>query len=115
MWLVKRRYKPSEDKTPFERITEGQRIDYNFVKPHMGLEGKTPADASGIKLEGDNNAGWHYFGMRERVTLNEDKNLRHEEGSLISSSENVIFSGRISSSFGLSRFSRKSDRLDFRL
>jgi len=55
MWLVKRRYKPSEDKTPFERITEGQRIDYNFVKPHMGLEGKTPADASGIKLEGNNN------------------------------------------------------------
>jgi hypothetical protein len=53
--LVKRRYKPSEDKTPFERIAEGQRIDYNFVKPHMGLEGKTPADASGIKLEGENN------------------------------------------------------------
>ena len=35
-------------KTP---IAEGQRIHYNFVKPHMGLEGKTPAEASGIKLE----------------------------------------------------------------
>jgi hypothetical protein len=35
-------------KTP---IAEGQRIHYNFVKPHMALEGKTPAEASGIKLE----------------------------------------------------------------
>jgi hypothetical protein len=39
-------------KTP---IAEGQRIHYNFVKPHMALKGETPADASGIKLEGDNN------------------------------------------------------------
>jgi transposase-like protein len=35
-------------KTP---IAEGQRIHYNFVKPHIGLEGKTPAEASGLKLE----------------------------------------------------------------
>ena len=35
-------------KTP---IAEGQRIHYNYVKPHMALEGKTPAEASGIKLE----------------------------------------------------------------
>lgn len=38
-------------KTP---ITEGQRIHYNFVKPHMALDGKTPAEASGIKIEGKN-------------------------------------------------------------
>lgn len=38
-------------KTP---IAEGQRIHYNFVKPHMGLEGKTPSEASGIKTEGEN-------------------------------------------------------------
>jgi hypothetical protein len=38
-------------KTP---IAEGQRIHYNFVKPHMGLEGKTPAEASGIGIEGQN-------------------------------------------------------------
>jgi hypothetical protein len=24
-------------------IAEGQRIQYNFVKPHMALEGETPA------------------------------------------------------------------------
>ena len=39
-------------KTP---IAEGQRIHYNFVKPHMGLEGKTPAEASGIKIEEEKN------------------------------------------------------------
>jgi transposase-like protein len=39
-------------KTP---IAEGQRIHYNFVKPHQGLEGKTPAEASGIKIEEEKN------------------------------------------------------------
>lgn len=55
-------------------------------------------------------AGWHYFGMRVRVTLNEDKNLRHKEGPLTSSSDNVTYSARISS-FGVSRFVRNSNRL----
>ena len=59
-------------------------------------------------------AGWHYFGMRVRVTLNEDKNLRHKEGSLTSSSDNVTYSARISS-FGVSRFVRNSDRLVVRI
>jgi len=36
-------------KTP---IAEGQRIQYNFVKPHMALEGKTPAEASGLQAKG---------------------------------------------------------------
>lgn len=30
-------------------IAEGQRIYYNFVKPHQALEGKTPAETAGIK------------------------------------------------------------------
>jgi transposase-like protein len=38
-------------KTP---IAEGQRIAYNFVKPHMALEGKTPAEVAGIKAKGWN-------------------------------------------------------------
>ncbi len=29
-------------KTP---LAEGQRIQYNFVKPHMALEGQTPAES----------------------------------------------------------------------
>jgi dissimilatory sulfite reductase (desulfoviridin) alpha/beta subunit len=36
-------------KTP---IAEGQRIHYNFVKPHMALEGKTPAENAGLDVKG---------------------------------------------------------------
>jgi hypothetical protein len=36
-------------KTP---LAEGQRIHYNFVKPHMALEGQTPAERAGIGIEG---------------------------------------------------------------
>ncbi len=36
-------------KTP---LAEGQRVHYNFVKPHMALENQTPADAAGIGVEG---------------------------------------------------------------
>lgn|GEM_PF-655897 len=38
-------------KTP---IAEGQRIHYNFVKPHQVLEGWTPARVAGIGVEVDN-------------------------------------------------------------
>jgi DNA gyrase/topoisomerase IV subunit A len=31
---------------------EGQRIHYNFVKPHTGLEGKTPAENAGLDVKG---------------------------------------------------------------
>jgi transposase-like protein len=33
------------------QIAEGQRIHYNFVKPHMALEGMTPAQRAGIGKE----------------------------------------------------------------
>jgi len=33
-------------------LAEGQRIQYNFVKPHMALDGKTPANAAGLKVKG---------------------------------------------------------------
>ncbi|MGI0083763.1 MAG: integrase core domain-containing protein, partial [Nitrososphaerales archaeon] len=33
------------------QIAEGQRIHYNFVKPHMALEGMTPAQRAGIPIE----------------------------------------------------------------
>jgi putative transposase len=34
-------------KTP---IAEGQRIHYNFVKPHMALKGETPAKKAGVDV-----------------------------------------------------------------
>jgi hypothetical protein len=33
-------------------IAEGQRIAYNFVKPHIALDGKTPAQAAGLQING---------------------------------------------------------------
>ncbi len=36
------------------QLAEGQRIQYNFVKPHMALDGQTPAQASGITMEDKN-------------------------------------------------------------
>jgi transposase-like protein/DNA-directed RNA polymerase subunit M/transcription elongation factor TFIIS len=38
-------------KTP---IAEGQRIHYNFVKPHQALAGQTPAEMAGLVVEGEN-------------------------------------------------------------
>jgi putative transposase len=35
-------------------LAEGARIQYNFVKPHMALEGKTPASAAGMEVKGWN-------------------------------------------------------------
>lgn len=39
-------------KTPKSAISEGKRINYNFVKPYMALEEQTPAAKAGIKKEG---------------------------------------------------------------
>ena len=41
-------------KSKKSQIAEGQRIHYNFVKPHQALEGKTPVEATGIRIEGVN-------------------------------------------------------------
>ncbi|MHB1869213.1 MAG: transposase, partial [Nitrososphaerales archaeon] len=35
-------------------ILKGIQIFHNFVRTHEGLDGKTPAEASGIKVEGEN-------------------------------------------------------------
>ncbi len=35
-------------------ILEGMQVYYNFVRPHMALNGKTPSEACGIKVEGEN-------------------------------------------------------------
>ncbi|MDG6951568.1 MAG: DDE-type integrase/transposase/recombinase [Nitrososphaerota archaeon] len=35
-------------------LAEGQRIHYGFVKSHQALDGQTPAQRAGIRLEGQN-------------------------------------------------------------
>ena len=38
-------------KTP---LAEGQRLHYNFVKPHMALAGQTPAERAGVGIDSKN-------------------------------------------------------------
>ena len=35
-------------------IIKGMQIHHNFIRPHQGLDGDTPADRVGIRIEGDN-------------------------------------------------------------
>ena len=35
-------------------IFDGYQLYHNYFRPHMGLKGKTPAEACGIKIKGDN-------------------------------------------------------------
>ena len=35
-------------------ILKGLQIYHNFVRPHESLNGETPADRAGIKIEGEN-------------------------------------------------------------
>jgi len=42
------------DETAEELMNE-LRAYYNFIRPHMGLDGKTPAEASGLNLELEGN------------------------------------------------------------
>jgi hypothetical protein len=35
-------------------ILKGMQIHHNFIREHEGLDGKTPAEAAGIQIEGSN-------------------------------------------------------------
>ena len=37
-----------------DTISRKFRVFHKFIKPHMGLNGRTPAEAAGIKIQGDN-------------------------------------------------------------
>ena len=39
-------------KTAKSVLAEGNRLQYNFVKPHMALDGQTPAQAAGLRVRG---------------------------------------------------------------
>jgi hypothetical protein len=40
-----------KDDTP---LLKGYQIYHNYIQPHEGLNGKTPADAYGIEIKGEN-------------------------------------------------------------
>jgi hypothetical protein len=35
-------------------LIDGYQIYHNYIRPHMALDGKTPAEACGMKIEGKN-------------------------------------------------------------
>ena len=35
-------------------IIKGMQIHHNFIRPHQGLDGDTPADRAGIRIQGNN-------------------------------------------------------------
>jgi hypothetical protein len=39
---------------PDTPILSGYQIYHNFVRPHEGLDGRTPAEAAGIEVRGQN-------------------------------------------------------------
>ena len=39
---------------PDTPILTGMQIYHNYIKPHDGLNGKTPAEAAGVQIKGDN-------------------------------------------------------------
>ena len=38
----------------FSPLIAGYQLFHNYVRPHMALDNKTPAEACGIKIEGNN-------------------------------------------------------------
>jgi hypothetical protein len=41
-------------KKPDTPILTGYQLFHNYIRPHEGLNGKTPAEATGIRIEGEN-------------------------------------------------------------
>lgn len=41
-------------KTKDTAILKGMQVHHNYIRPHEGLEGKTPAEVCGIELKGEN-------------------------------------------------------------
>ena len=39
---------------PDTPILEGYQLFHNYIRPHQALNGKTPAEAAGIRVEGEN-------------------------------------------------------------
>lgn len=39
---------------PYSPILKGMQIFHNYIRPHEGLNGATPAEKVGIQIEGEN-------------------------------------------------------------
>jgi hypothetical protein len=54
-------------KTTDTATLDGQRVYYDYIRPHKALDGKTPAEAAGIELELDENR-WESLIKRSACT-----------------------------------------------
>lgn len=52
------------DEDTAQLLIEGLRIYYNFIRPHMALNGKTPAEVAGMELELGKN---RWYGLIRKV------------------------------------------------
>jgi hypothetical protein len=41
-------------KIPDSSLISGYQLFHNYIRPHMALEGRTPSEAAGIRVEGVN-------------------------------------------------------------
>ena len=53
-------------------ILKGYQIFHNYLRPHEGLDGKTPAEACGIEIQGDNK----WITLIQNAKLNSMNNSR---------------------------------------
>ena len=62
-----------DHKESAQTLMDALRIYHNYIKTHQGLDGKTPAEASGIKIEGENKNKWlSLIHNAVRVSANKD-------------------------------------------
>ena len=50
-------------------IFDGYQIYHNYIRPHMSLDGKTPADKAGILIKGNNK--WQTIIQNAMVSKND--------------------------------------------
>ena len=54
----------------------GYQLFHNYIRPHSSLDGKTPAQACGIEVQG--NDKWHTLIQNASFSLSEDKRSSDE-------------------------------------
>jgi transposase-like protein len=63
-------------KTVDSPVLKGLQIYHNYLRPHMGLDGKTPADMAGIGIEGENK--WLTIIQNAQMTRVNSQKIREE-------------------------------------
>jgi hypothetical protein len=65
-------------KTQDSPILKGMQIHHNFIRPHSGLDGQTPAAKAGIEVKGENK--WLTIIQNASRPNSEDRDLNAVEG-----------------------------------